>query len=159
MLALASFALPMRHRHAVLCGTPALLVFSLMTSGALAQGVTAETSPACKLADPVRPIAALADLPQPVRRTLGAIAEKGQPFNAIDVFVPGLPNRRFLRAAQSGDLYFVWYVQGGIFLSTQVSVYRLKAGASEAERLGRQIEMDGRACDLTDDVMNGRSPN
>jgi hypothetical protein len=104
-----------------------------------------------------RAIEELAGLPEAVRDALGLIADKGQPFNGSDVLVFGQPSRRFVSATQTGTLYFVWYLQGGFFLSTRVVVYRLEAGAAEATVVRR--ELASRACELVDELLDGKSPN
>jgi hypothetical protein len=60
----------------------------------------------------------LADLPGDVRAQLvGAFddgfAEVETAFDATDVHYPGRPERRFIRAYQSGTKWMIWYEHGG----------------------------------------------
>lgn len=148
----ASKTLSTRHRHAVLCAAVASTVLGLGMPAVSAPGATAGNEQACVFTHPMRDIAALSDLPQPVRDALGLIADKDQPFNSTDVMVFGRPSRRFIAAGQSGDLYLVWYLQGGIFLSTQVAVYRLESDRAAAKLVGRGSP--SRACEMANDLQD-----
>jgi hypothetical protein len=83
--------------------------------------------PQCKLAQPVKYYDRLGDLPKPlqeaVRAQTGDIAEAGAPYNATDVRTEGLPSRRFIRAGQSGDSWFVWFEHGGMVYNVQTLGY------------------------------------
>jgi hypothetical protein len=113
---------------------------------------------ACKFKHSMRLIAALGDLPPTIRNAVGPIAEKGAFFNAIDVYQPGVPNRRFMSAGASGDRYFVWYQQGGIFLMSQIAVYQLPSGGGAAELVALGNASGGDLCQTIDDLLDAKPP-
>jgi hypothetical protein len=49
-----------------------------------------------------------------VRDNFGAMADRGEDFNATDVIMKPAPSRRFIRAGKSRGHWFLWYEQGGI---------------------------------------------
>jgi hypothetical protein len=64
-------------------------------------------------------------LPPALRDKMGNIALPGQPFNAIDVYVKGQPNRRYIFVWNIGTRWIVAMEIGGIALRSAVFAYDL----------------------------------
>jgi hypothetical protein len=76
----------------------------------------------------------LKKLPKAVRDVLvrpgGAMADRGEAFNATDVIMTPAASRRFIRGGRIGAVWFVWYEQGGIAYSKNIVLIGAdKAGA------------------------------
>jgi hypothetical protein len=147
----------MRHSHSILCALMAL-VLTPVPLQAHAEANSATGFEACNLGQPVRAMASLRDLPEPVRDALGFIADVGEPYNSTDFMVLGRPGRRFVTAIQAGDLYVIRYEQGGIFYSRWVAVYRLAAGANKPELVTRQNGLGSDPCRTIGDLLDGKKP-
>jgi hypothetical protein len=98
-------------------------------------------------------------LPAPVRAALkqltGAMADRGEFFNAGDFVTKPGPFKRFIRGGFGGGHWFVWYEQGGIAYWHQVVVF---GGDLKAPPLfnGRSTMAD--LCAMTDSVLDGAAP-
>jgi len=74
--------------------------------------------PACDLGGSAV-VTTMADLPLPVsaelKRFVGpdGISDADGPFNSTDVVGDGVPQRRFLRAYPTGDIWIIWFETGG----------------------------------------------
>jgi hypothetical protein len=110
----------------------------------------------------------MADLPAGVRKLFMvkgtsrmAIADPGQKFEATDFITDAeLPRRRLIFAGVAGDRVFVHYESGGIGLSHQVALFRLKSSddavglwigyrgpAKDFEELKRLVAKDDACCE------------
>ncbi len=50
-----------------------------------------------------------------IASNIGAMADRGAPFNATDVIIDkNAPGARFIRAGRVNDFWFIWYERGGI---------------------------------------------
>ena len=50
-----------------------------------------------------------------IASNIGAMADRGGPFNATDVIIDkNAPGARFIRAGRYNDFWFIWYERGGI---------------------------------------------
>jgi hypothetical protein len=150
-------------------GAAVLAAICLLAPDARAAGTTfADQIQACAFHHPLTEIARLADLPAAVHAALarqGGMADKGEPFNASDVFAmdpggktPGLPHTRFLRAGQWQDLVYVWYEAGGIALFHRLALYRLHADGT-AEQLSDEMSGSRDPCTLTDTALDAHKPS
>jgi hypothetical protein len=89
------------------------------------------------------------------------MSDRGGPFNATDlIHDPAVPSRRFVYAGQSGDLWFVWYEQGGRGYGTHLVVYRIDNEARPATPVMHLSMVPNRLCAATDEALDGRvAPN
>ena len=147
-----------------------LLIFGVL-SIALTAPAAAAPSPTvqCKFALPAEEIAHVAELPAGISKVLAPIADRGARYNATDsVDDPGLPFKRIIRAGHRGNLWFVWYEQGGIAYFHQVVAFRLAAPGTAPVTVanatlpvkwmwgGWQARVE--PCRLIDDILAGRVP-
>jgi hypothetical protein len=83
---------------------------------------------------------------------MGNIALPGEPFNAIDIYVKGQPNRRYIFVWNIGTRWIVATEQGGIALRSAIFVYDLgKEGKTPTlinERIGFMNNVCGAATKL-----------
>jgi hypothetical protein len=113
---------------------------------------------ACTFTHTVRAIDSLVLLPTAIREALGAISDKGGPFNSTDVVIPGQPPfRRFIRAGQVGELYFIWYEQGGRGYSPYIALYHMRPGDPTAEQVAQRADFLD-PCQFTVDLLSGKTP-
>ena len=98
----------------------------------------------------------LTALPAPVRAALkqltGAMADRGEFFNAGDFVTKPGPFKRFIRGGRVGGHWFVWYEQGGIAYWHQVVVFATDLKAAPLFN-GRSTMAD--LCAMTDGVLDG----
>jgi hypothetical protein len=74
-----------------------------------------------------------------LRKAIGNIALPGEPFNAIDVYVKGQPNRRYFFVWNIGNRWIVATEQGGIALRSAIFVYDLGKDGKIATESDRRI--------------------
>lgn len=94
----------------------------MVASAALAQVAATRDCPAPPGAVNV---ALPSGLPPVLRKTMGNIALPGEPFNEIDIYVKGQPNRRYIFVWNIGTRWIVATEQGGIALRSIIFVYDL----------------------------------
>jgi hypothetical protein len=150
-----------------LLATPALGLAAL--SSALARPPIDPS--ACTLRHTATTVASLLDLPRPIAQDLQsrlrplvdleapAMADRGGPFRATDIITDStVPSRRFIHAGRSGDLWLVWYEQGGRGYATHLVIYRIEADTAEpALHLAMQSD---NLCAATDAALDsGIAPN
>ena len=120
-----------------------LIALTMTAFGLTAQAVASSNCPA-------PPGAAQIDLPSglppALRDQMGDIALPGQPFNAIDVYVKGEPNRRYIFVWNIGVKWIVAVEQGGIALRSAVYVYNVGNDGKTATLIDRRIEIPTDAC-------------
>ena len=63
------------------------------------------------------------DFQATVRGSVGAMADRGEFFNATDVILRPAPGRRFIRAGVSGSYRYLWYEQGGIAYGKEIVIF------------------------------------
>jgi hypothetical protein len=73
---------------------------------------------------------------------MGNIALPGQPFNAIDVYVKGQPNRRYIFVWNIGTKWVVAMEIGGIALRSAVLVYDLGKDRKTATLIDQRMEIN-----------------
>lgn len=106
---------------------PALLALALAFPGAAA----AKGGASCTAPVRQRDYARFADLPDQVRTLFRfPMAERGQPFQATDVLMPGprLPSTRFVAARETGCSLRLDYQQGGIALFRATALFERRGG-------------------------------
>jgi hypothetical protein len=121
----------------------------MVASAALAQVAATRDCPAPPGAINV---ALPSGLPPVLRKAMGNIALPGEPFNAIDIYVKGQPNRRYIFVWNIGTRWIVATEQGGIALRSAIFVYDLgKEGKTPtliSERIGFMNNVCGAATKL-----------
>lgn len=78
--------------------------------------------PVCTFVSPAKEIGSLAELPEQVRTEVtrffkagGGLADANSEFNSTDVVDDrAVPQRRFIRAYLTDDIWFIWWEAGGI---------------------------------------------
>lgn len=74
------------------------------------------------------PIRTYAELPQKIRERIGPnVSNPKGPFNAGDISIPGIPDRRMLFAYGSAQYYLVCYEKGGITHEFVVALFEVSA--------------------------------
>ncbi len=120
-----------------------LIALAMMAIGQSAQAVASSDCPA-------PPGAVQIDLPSglppALRDKMGDIALPGQPFNAIDIYVKGEPNRRYIFVWNIGVKWIVAIEQGGIALRSAVYVYDLGEDGKTATLIDRRIGVLNDTC-------------
>ena len=135
--------------HAVLSRPVACLALAILILMGVPDGGRAQTSAtmreaimACTYAHPVRPVATLAELPEIVR---DASIRQGITYGS------------FIRAGQSGAVYFIWYYSEGRADTAAIAIYRPASMAISALPEVWQRSTDtGSVCQLTDFLLGGR---
>jgi hypothetical protein len=85
-------------------------------------------------------------LPPALSDKMGTIALPGEPFNAIDVYVKGLPNRRYIFVWNIGARWVVATEQGGIALRSAIFLYDLGKDGKTATLIDRRIGSPTNVC-------------
>lgn len=113
-----------------LCAVLAVLLLAGAAGCASAKPPASPPDPnlTCRLKDhPASYVNSLKRLPPAIRAALtasaGAIADRGEFFNAGDVVTKPAPFNRFIRGGDSDGRWFVWYEHGGIAYWHQVVVF------------------------------------
>ena len=75
-----------------------------------------------------RAVTHASSLPKPVLEHFGKMADRGQPFNTIDVGDGNLPSTQLVAAAVSAQYCIVSYWQGGIVMRFETSIFELSGG-------------------------------
>jgi hypothetical protein len=133
---------------------------AMAASGAPAQAAAIQGCPAPPGAVKV---ALPSGLPPALRHAMGNIALPGKPFNAIDIYVKGQPNRRYIFVWNVGARWIVATEQGGIALRSAIFVYDLgKDGKTSTlidKRIGFLNNVCGAATRLADGEIRSGSGN
>jgi hypothetical protein len=85
-------------------------------------------------------------LPPALRVKMGNIALPGQPFNAIDVYVKGQPNERYIFVWNMRTRWIVATELGGIALRSGIFVYDLGNDGKTANLIDKRIGIPGEVC-------------
>jgi hypothetical protein len=122
-----------------------------VTLAALAIAVAAAPAHAAMIQDCPAPAGAVkvalpSGLPPALSGKMGTIALPGQPFNAIDVYVKGLPNRRYIFVWNIGTRWIVATEQGGIALRSAIFVYDLGKDSRTATLIEKRIGSPNDVC-------------
>ena len=96
-------------------------VFAIAASTLSAQAAISE----CPAPPGAVKVALPAGLPAVLRDKMGNVAMPGEPFNRIDIYVKGLPGRRYMLVWNIGSRWIVATEVGGIALRAAVSIYDL----------------------------------
>jgi hypothetical protein len=111
----------------------------------------------CRLKHPATYVDSLKKLPLPVRATLkkivGAMADRGEFFNAGDVVSKPAPFNRFMRGGKTGGHWFVWYEHGGFAYWHAVAIFTSEDPPLNAVTNVRSTGPD--LCALTDKLLEG----
>ena len=91
-------------------------------------------------------VALPAGLPAVLRDKMGNVAMPGEPFNSIDIYVKGLPNRRYMFVWSIGSRWIVATEVGGIALHAAVSTYDLGKDGKAATLLDQRMTSPTYAC-------------
>jgi hypothetical protein len=81
-----------------------------------------------------------------LRDKMGNVAMPGEPFNSIDIYVKGLPNRRYMFVWSIGSRWIVATEVGGIALHAAVSTYDLGKDGKAATLLDQRMTSPTYAC-------------
>jgi hypothetical protein len=75
------------------------------------------------------PIRTYAELPQELRALIGSrVSNPNGPFNAGDISIPGIPDRRMIFAYGSDDYYLVSYEKGGVAHEFVIVLFEMSGG-------------------------------
>jgi hypothetical protein len=133
-----------------------------MVAASSAIGDDVSVDLACKFWHPVKEVDALGKMPPPIAAFIlaktGAMAARGEYFNATDVIEKPAPMHRFIRAGESGGLWFIWFEHGGIAYSKNIAVLGLKPGESAPHLIAHIGYFNQNPCSLTDAVLDGHPP-
>jgi hypothetical protein len=114
---------------------------------------------ACTLRHKVEIVDTLKALPRPVRTALlqqaGAIADRGEFFNAGDAVSRPAPFNRFIRAGKSGNWWFVWYEHGGIAYWREALLLSANPRSGEIAVRTSDRASGGDLCTATDQLLDG----
>ena len=77
---------------------------------------------------------------------MGNVALPGEPFNTIDIYVKGQPNRRYIFVWNIGTRWIVATEEGGIALRAAVSVYDLGKDGKTATLIDERMTSPTYAC-------------
>ena len=79
------------------------------------------------------PIRTYAELPQKLREKIGSnVSNPNGPFNAGDISIPGIPDRRMIFGYGSAHYYLVCYEKGGIAHEFIVALFEVSADQAAA---------------------------
>jgi hypothetical protein len=120
-------------------------------SAASAMAATAMPSQAAAIQDcPAPPgavkVALPSGLPPALRDKMGNIALPGEPFNRIDIYVKGQPNRRYIFVWNIGSRWIVATEQGGIALRSEISIYDLGKDGTTATLIDKRFGFPDDVC-------------
>jgi len=100
----------------------------------------------------------ISDMPVKIQQDvalLGPMVEAGQPYNFSDAVEDGaLPFQRFVRGGRKGEVWFVWYEQGGMTHSDHVLGWFPYVSAPEPS-LVLGTALSGNPCAAIDAVLSG----
>jgi hypothetical protein len=85
-------------------------------------------------------------LPPALRDKIGDVALPGEPFNTIDVYVKGQPDRRYLFVWKIDSRWIVATEQGGIALRSAIFVYALGKDGKTVTLIDQRIGFSNDAC-------------
>lgn len=115
----------------------------------LLTGSTAEAAKPAAVCPQIHrtPVTRLAQLPPPIRKELGAIAELNGRWNVGDAIGPGEARFPFRHLMAAGDMgrgrWLVVWEQGGIARFTHVEVFKLTAGPGRRATATRLVSVQG----------------
>jgi len=113
--------------------------------------------PVCTFAHPTKTVDSLKRLPGPIRRALlksaGAMADRGEFFNAGDVVMKPAPFNRFIRGGEIGEKWFAWYEHGGFAYWTQIVIFGSDPSGTP-HILANERSTDGNLCAATDALLD-----
>lgn len=124
-----------------------------IVSGALAVAMAASVTPAqaaaisdCPAPPGAVKVALPSGLPAALRDKMGNVALPGEPFNEIDVYVKGQPNRRYIFVWNIGSRWIVATEVGGIALRGAVSIYETGKDDKTATLIESRTTFPGGVC-------------
>lgn len=124
--------------------------WNCIMAGSLAIAASATSAQEAISDCPVPPgavkVALPSGLPHALRDTMGNGALPGEPFNTIDVYVKGQPNRRYLFVWNIDSRWIVATEQGGIALRSAVFVYDLGKDGKTVTLIDKRIGFPSDAC-------------
>jgi hypothetical protein len=85
-------------------------------------------------------------LPPALRNKMGNIALPGEPFNTIDIYVKGQPNRRYIFVWNIGTRWLVATEIGGIALRAAISTYELGKDGKTAALIDERFTFPNDVC-------------
>lgn len=110
----------------------------------------------CELREDTTYVDSLKKLPPAVMAALtmsaGAMADRGEFFNAGDVVTKPAPFNRFIRAGSLGRYWFVWYEHGGIAYWHQIVIFVLDR-EGKVRILNNRRATKSNLCAETDDLL------
>ena len=103
----------------------------------------------------------LKQLPANIRDALtklaGAMADRGEFFNATDFVVKPAPFKRFIRAGEAEGKWYVWYEHGGIAYWRQIVIFAIDSAGVvhiQSDVHARNVSL----CETTDLLLHGNAP-
>ena len=120
-------------------------------AGALAMAASGAPAQSAAIQDCPAPLGAVKvalpfGLPPALRDAMGNIALPGKPFNAIDIYVKGQPNRRYIFVWNAGTRWIVATEQGGIALRSAIFVYALGKDGKTSTLIDKGIGFPNDVC-------------
>ncbi len=133
---------------------------ALLLTATAASAAPANPDFTCKLVHPATIYDSLKRLPpalaRAVRGKIGAMADRGEFFNATDAIVRPGPSRRFIRAGHAGAKWFAWYEQGGLAYFKSIVVFVADAHGALEVTGEYQGAFDENMCADTDRILDRR---
>jgi hypothetical protein len=116
-------------------------------------GLLLATPPAA--ADEPAPPTPVASIVQFMASHAGGMAARGAFFNDTDVISQPAPMRRFIRAGQYRDQWFLAYETGGIAYNRRVALFEIDRATMTAKPLGMSYYFNSNDCVLIDKMLDG----
>jgi hypothetical protein len=131
-------------------GMEEAMKWNCIMAGSLAIAASAtsaqEAISACPVPAGAVKVALPSGLPHALRDKMGNVALPGEPFNTIDIYVKGQPNRRYLFVWNIDSRWIVATEQGGIALRSAVFVYDLGKDGKTVTLIDKRIGFPSDAC-------------
>jgi hypothetical protein len=127
-----------RHRHLV-GGTKWICIMLSAAAMSACTGLAKAAVTDCPAPPGATEVVLPSGLPPALRDKIGNIALPGQPFNAIDVYVKGQPNRRYIFVWNFGTKWIVAMEIGGMALRSAVFAYDLGKDGKTATLIDERI--------------------
>ena len=133
-----------------------LLVLGITACASAKDAAPPNPNLTCRLHQPAAYVDSLKQVPAAILaelfKTSGAMADRGEPFNATDVVERPAPFARFIRGGGAGGYWFVWYEHGGIAYWHQIAIFALDPNG-RAHVIANQTATQQDLCAETDRLL------
>ena len=149
---------------------------TLLASATAAFGAAPDADLHCSFRHTVSEVDTIAQVPRPIQTLMLAhmdpaaredatllwhlvMAPRGAAFDTTGAAAQGTPSRRFLRAGQVGNEWFVWYERGGTVPTKNIALFHLRLGRAVPIVRALVPYTDADPCQITDDLLDGKNNN